>query len=75
MSVNIAADCGAFTMSQDFVLTSREPLPYTKKVVNTTNAGGYPLTVTYYYGDDPVFTTVQTYNAQNIETSWEVFKA
>lgn len=74
MSVNLGS-CGSLRNEVYYSVTSREPMPYTKKVVTSTNAGGYPLITEYYYGTEFVFYTTQTYNAQNIETTWEVFKA
>lgn len=73
MSVNLGT-CGAIRNDIEFSVTSREPFPYTRKEVTLTDASGNPLITEYYYGDEFVFYTTQTYNAQNIEMTWEVFK-
>lgn len=73
MSVNLA-ECGALINGYEFMVTSREPRPYTKKIVITSDANGYPLNTEYYYGNEHVFTVVQTWNAQNQELTWEVLK-
>lgn len=74
MSVNLGT-CGALRYDVEFTISSREPEPWTKKKVTSTNASGYPLITEYYYGDEFVFYAIQTYNAQNIEMTYEVFKA
>lgn len=74
MSINFGM-CGAVNMLYDRVysVTSREPLPYTKMEVKTSDASGNPLETAYYYNDELVFTTLQEWNAQNKETYFEVF--
>lgn len=73
MSVSLGS-CGAIRNEIIFSVSSREPLPYTRKKVTSVNGSGYPLITEYYYGTEFVFYTTQTYNAQNIEMTWEVFK-
>jgi hypothetical protein len=73
MSVNLGT-CGAIRFDINFEISSREPFPYTRKEVTSINGGGYPLITEYYYGNEFVFYTTQTYNAQNIEMTWEVFQ-
>lgn len=73
MSVNIGQTCGGIVFETIFTVTSREPKPWTKKIVTQVDGSGNPIYTEYYWDTTLVFSVAQTWQGTT-EMTYEIYQ-